>query len=61
MQIHNDCKIAVLVGCCERFFQTKLSGGTSGNGRILSLYERNIPYKRSYFPYFSLVLSENMY
>ena len=27
----------------ERFFQTKLFGGTSGNGRILFLYERNRP------------------
>ena len=41
MQIHNGCKIVVLVGCYERFFQTKLFGGVSGNGRMLSLYERN--------------------
>ena len=27
----------------ERFFQAKLFGGTSGNGRILFLYERNRP------------------
>ena len=40
MQILNGCKIVVLVGCCERFFQTKPFGG---NDRILSLYERNTP------------------
>ena len=34
MQIHNGCKIVVLVGCYEHFFQTKLFGGTSSNGRI---------------------------
>ena len=51
MQIHNGCKKVVLVGSYERFFQIKLFGGTSGTGRILSLYERNrpiirIPYKK---------------
>ena len=36
----------VLVGCYERFFQTKLFA--SGNGRILSLYERNRPITKNY-------------
>ena len=35
----------VFVGCYERFFQTKLFGG---NGRILSLYERNRPIIKNY-------------
>ena len=43
MQIHNGCKIVVLIECYERFFQTKLFDGTSGNGKILFLCERNAP------------------